>query len=266
MLEDKTYKDYRRPPIKMIGMILRYLLASKQGKTCSLGNFEILGNAKQFHASTNLFEYILKRKGNMQQPHILQHVHPLLDALVRQKVQNHDHIACAADQAACLSSLRSENHFQLANSLTGDCAKTQHMCFAVVCHCVRLENAGQDKYSAITSNEESVDSGHDVEMPDAGSRNDSGMESESSSGSDSVTSTESDYDDSEISDIGDEGMREEDDSLLQGEGELPSRHFINDFLSHYKMITRSCNSLATMINPKRAVNQKHQQDSLSASF
>jgi len=148
-LDNRTYGAYRRPVIQTVAMMVRFLHAVAHNNTKALGKFEIIGTATQANAAKCLYRYLLEAEGSPERKHLLERAHSLMDTLVRSKNTVETHIACPTDQAACLSLLRLDNDFGMANSHTGWFAMMQHDFLDISSHVVRLEFSGRSYYVPI---------------------------------------------------------------------------------------------------------------------
>ena len=135
--------------MQTITMMTRFLHAVAHNNTKALGKFEIIGTAAQANAAKCLYRCLLEAEGSPDRQRILECAHRLMDTIVCSKITTDAHIACPTDQAACLSLLRLDNHFGMANGHTRWFAMMQHGFFDITSHTVRLKLDRHNHYVPI---------------------------------------------------------------------------------------------------------------------
>jgi len=127
--------------------MLRYLYISKlkdKSQCARLGSFTVTSSQAQHDATKALLQYIMG--GTLDRLQLLQLLHALLVSLVQHQIKGSDKMKCPTDQSLCLMSLKTDGCFQLANSLTQDCAKLQFTFFSIVVHIARMEGKGLQEF------------------------------------------------------------------------------------------------------------------------
>jgi hypothetical protein len=148
-LEDGTYTRYGYAIMYHVTVLTRFLHAIEFKRIRMLGNFSIIGTRKQAKAGTILYHYLVDSKGSTQPGRLLELVHHLMDTIVRSQNTRDDPIACLTDQVLCLASLRPNDNFGMANSLSGLCATMQHSFYDISSHIIRLQVGGHQSYVAV---------------------------------------------------------------------------------------------------------------------
>ncbi|KAH7905369.1 hypothetical protein BJ138DRAFT_1118538 [Hygrophoropsis aurantiaca] len=155
-LTDSSYTAYRRPLTLVVCLLLRMANFRMQADTGTGGDTHMLGTFpaafwsaltfEQVEVLSDLYSCVMETDA-LKPATLLSHLHALLAALARHKIKSPGKMACAMDFSLCFGSLLPGGRYQLANSLTQDCAMLSHGLVAVIIHFVRLKDGNLDSFS-----------------------------------------------------------------------------------------------------------------------
>lgn len=135
--------------MQTVTMMTRFLHAVAYKNTKALGGFEIIGTMAQANAAKRLYRFLIESEGSPEHQPLLEHAHCLMDTIVRSKNTTESHIACPPDQAACLSLLKPDDHYGMANYHSRWFSMLQHNFFDITAHSARLKFGGHESYVSI---------------------------------------------------------------------------------------------------------------------